>query len=181
MRAGNAKHPTANRGPFTITDWLLYCKYILLVSSKGSSLSCLWMFLELRGGQRIFSVQWLEMSWKFPLLGLAALTGKDTQSLPKMPRPSPWSPACWPQLTPGRKCAPSIPLSSPLHRAALFSLAWLLYWWSAMPLACWPWLMCLPWATFINAVRVFEFRSWAFQKIQQCKFTVWKKLTVEQL
>lgn len=95
-----------------------------------------------------------------------------------MPRPSPWSPACRPQLTPGRKCAPSSPLSSPLHRAALFSLAWLFYWWSAMPLACCPWLMCLPWATFINVVRVFEFRSRGFQKIQQCKFTVWKKLTV---
>lgn len=74
-----AKHPAADRGQFTITYWLLYCKYILLVSSSSSSLSCFWMFWGLLGGQRIFSVQWLETSWKFPMLGLAAPTGKDTQ------------------------------------------------------------------------------------------------------
>lgn len=136
--AGIAKHPAADRGQFTITYWLLYCKYILLVSSKSSSLSCLWMFWGLRGGQRIFSVQWLETSWKFPLLGLAALTGKDTQSVHQMPRPSPSSPACRPRPTPERKRAPSSPLSSPLHRAALFSSAWLLEWRSAMPLTCCP-------------------------------------------
>ncbi|KAG7228654.1 hypothetical protein INR49_008430 [Caranx melampygus] len=40
-----------------------------------------------------------------------------------MPRLSPSSPACRPRPTPERKCAPSSPLSSLLHRAALFSLA----------------------------------------------------------
>lgn len=55
-----------------------------------------------------------------------------------MPRPSPSSPACWPQQTPERKCAPSSTLSPPLHRAALFSLAWLLEQGSAMALTCYP-------------------------------------------
>lgn len=81
LSAGVAKHPAAKRHCFQITYWIFYCKYILLVSSKSSSLSCLWMFWRLWGGQQIFSVQWLETSWKFPLLSLAVFTGKDTQSL----------------------------------------------------------------------------------------------------
>lgn len=81
LPAGVAKHPAAKRHCFQITYWVFYCKYILLVSSKSSSLSCLWMFWRLWGGQQIFSVQWLETSWKFPLLSLAVFTGKDTQSL----------------------------------------------------------------------------------------------------
>lgn len=129
--AGIAKHPAADRGHFTITYWLLYCKYILLVSSKSSSLSALWMFRRLLGGQRILSVQWLETSWKFPTLGLAAQERTHNlsircQGLPLRPQPA----------------DPSGPLRGSVLPAALWVHRYI-------ELPCSPWPDCLnrdlPW------------------------------------
>lgn len=165
--AGIAKHPAADRGRFTITYWLLYCKYILLVSSKSSSLSCLWMFCVLRGGQWIFSVQWLETSWKFPLLGFSGPQEKTynlsirCQDLPRGPQPA----------DPRRPLRGSVlPAAFWVHRCIELPCSRLLDSLTGDPPCRWPVApqqMCSPWSSFIERGRVFELSEnktmWVFK------------------
>lgn len=89
------------------------------------------MFWRLLGGQRIFSVQWLETSWKFPTLGLAAQEKTHNlsircQGLPLHPQPA----------------DPSRPLRGSVLPAALWVHRYI-------ELPCSPWPDCLnrdlPW------------------------------------
>lgn len=91
-----AKHPAADRGLLTITYWLLYCKYILLVSSKSSSLSCLWMFWGPWGGLSQYIPSTMAGDeLEIPLVGFSGRSQEKThnlsircQDLPLRPQPA---------------------------------------------------------------------------------------------
>lgn len=112
LPAGVAKHPAAKRPCFQITYWVFYCKYILLVSSKSSSLSCLWMFWKAVGWSTNILSTMAGDELEIPPVEFSGIHRKRYTISPLDAKNFPFAPVCWSRLTFQRMCALSSLFSS---------------------------------------------------------------------
>lgn len=188
--AGIAKHPAADRGQFTITYWLLYCKYCISCWSAATAL--LFPAFECFGGAVEWSVNILSTmardELEIPLVGFSGRSQEKTHNLSIRCQDLPHRPQHADPNWPLRGSA--LPAARWVHRCIELPCSCLIlvfYWWSAMPLNCCP-------VSDVFSVEIFSqmgsgclsLDAVAFRKYNNesvwiyAKFTVGKELTVWQ-